>query len=106
VLICAWPFAQRRGQNARREGNKGRGPQNPEVDPVEPDVDPADAGEQGVVVEPDHPDVEERDGEGEVLGPLVQKLRPEVSVTDFRSAYLEDQEGDDYREGGDGLLPT
>jgi hypothetical protein len=48
----------------------------------------------------------DRDGEGEVLGPPVQELGPELPVTDFRSAYLEDQEGDDYREGGDGLLPT
>jgi hypothetical protein len=46
-----------------------------------------------VVVEPDHPNVDERGGEGEVLGPLVQKLRPEVSVTDLWAAYLEDQEG-------------
>jgi hypothetical protein len=51
-----------------------------------------------MVVEPDHPDVEERDGEGEVLGPVAQKLLSKIPVTDFRSTYLEDQEGDDDRE--------
>jgi hypothetical protein len=46
------------------------------------------------VVEPDHPDVEERRGEGEVLGPLVQERRPEAPIVDFGPADLDDQEGD------------
>jgi hypothetical protein len=60
----------------------------------------ADPRKQSVVVEPDHPDVDERDGEGEVLWPLVQQRRSEFSIADFGSANLDDQEGNRDREDG------
>ncbi|SRR5258705_11375671 len=54
--------------------------------------------EHGMMVEPDHADVKERSQEGDVSGPLSQKLVEQASGFVLGTNNLEHQERDRYRE--------
>jgi len=54
--------------------------------------------EQGVVVEPDHADIDERDDEGEVSRPLVAQRGGQVAPLEVRAGQLQDQQRDDDGE--------
>jgi hypothetical protein len=93
-LVAPGALRPHRESQFRRREREDRGrQQQPQVAPQEAAVDAGDPGEQGVVIDPHHADVHERRHVGQVGGPLVQQVGPDMAGAAGR-VQVEHQERD------------